>query len=555
MTAPTNSQTDYRRNKHRNIPADAGADSRPGEAVGVALGTSTELCSVLPQDNAEDREQLRLEQDERKYKRVKTMRRILVNEPKAKRQRYCQHRPAKDAGDEVTVMLDAGNDRAYATGLCRCGMETCAFCSWHERGVQSEEIAVAVAECQKQGGAVLFGTWSLAHLRDDKLVTTQDVLQRARHAVLSGAWWQARIEKYGIFVLQKSEETFGRHGWHPHRHDAFFMFKPPMRQRRAITCPKCQSENVTFSGSHAGCSSCGWQGAAKPSKRRESVIEQDVTEVDANEVEALEQGIRDRYLEALRRRGFDAVGEHGFHLRMGDSAMADYIAKTGHEPVQRLGYGLESEMTMGAHKKAKDEGSDKKGMTPLQLVDAAGGDGDAVARLGELLGINVIDQNYIMARAEALVLEHWRARFGKTRLKWGRGLKEELGFAEAFKAYKAKNEEIEQSRNLPEPFSFLWISGAVWSNQICGGERGRDLRAELLAEVRAGDAFALDLWLAKHRIDATIPDHARDFTLNRETAAERYETPSTPDFPAIPDTQFNQMRLPKIPEQLGRAGG
>ena len=58
-----------------------------------------------------------------------------------------------------------------------------------------------------------------------------------------------------------------------------------------------------------------------------------------------------RWQASIRKYGGDCDREHGLHLRTGDDAISEYIAKIGHEP--KNGWSIEHEMTKGSAKVAK----------------------------------------------------------------------------------------------------------------------------------------------------------------------------------------------------------
>lgn len=422
------------------------------------------------------------------------MRSLLRGIDDAKRQRKCQHQLQRGASD-VGIVYDPVDQKAWATGLFCCGNEDCAYCSWRDREEHRREIAVAYMALIKAGGAAAHLITTFEHHADEWLEELFEVRKKARRAVMKTDWWLSIAEQYEIYALTSCEETFGENGWHPHGHDLLFMFQPPMAEVKH--CPTCSSADLVLTGNYALCRSCEWQGKQKDASS--------VVEPDEKALLQVRLGFAKRYCRWLARHGHNATDELGVQLKwVKDIEQAEYLADKGHEPVNRK-YDVSDEMTMGAAKETRDH----KGMTPFQLQDAAGGDDEAVRRLGELL--HRTDRNFIITRAGALCVEHWRVKFRRHRLQWEKGLKERLGFKVEWEKYEAERREDLAQRHQIEPVSWCWVDERTWSELICGALTGKDRRAEFFSEAGKGDPYGLATWLRENEIEAVIPQCAYEY--------------------------------------------
>ncbi len=119
-------------------------------------------------------------------------------------------------GQIVTVVRSG--DRASWSNLQTCGWPMCPKCGPRIAVERSADVALAVVACVAAGGLVSFSTATMQHFRAQRLV---DLLAGQRIALKamrddrlvkrhSRLWLDGEIYRF--------DTTYGRHGWHPHRH-------------------------------------------------------------------------------------------------------------------------------------------------------------------------------------------------------------------------------------------------------------------------------------------------------------------------------------------------
>jgi hypothetical protein len=159
------------------------------------------------------------------------------------------HRTAKCKsivhGNEVGVYLaraiSAGNDAAFFTRLSTCGsVWSCPVCSVKIQEKRRIEIGRAVdwAYGMEPGETFKRGTGSRKNARAQPVMVTLtfphtakdklgQLLKQHAHALellRKGAPWRRFVERTGYLGLIRALElTHGRHGWHPHTHELWFV--------------------------------------------------------------------------------------------------------------------------------------------------------------------------------------------------------------------------------------------------------------------------------------------------------------------------------------------
>lgn len=374
-----------------------------------------------------------------KYKRLKTAAKLLPNERIAS----CQHTIAPEY-QYATVAFNPANSATRFKGLYCCDSSSCPHCVAARSEADRHELTVALSVAKKREWTVFMVTLTLQHLTHDALLDLQALLTRAFDRCFSGRFYQGMKDEYGIKGKIKGwEVTYGKNGFHPHLHILFFS--------------ELKISSVQLAG--------------------------------------LETWLGGRWLETLKKLGGSASLQYGISIEAADSKIAEYIAKWGHEPSE-TSWGIESEITKGHLKKARDE----SGLTMFELLGAAGGEADSVERLQRIFP--ALEREALVARAGQLYVEYFRAFKGKPRLHWG-NLKNLLELDEALRQLSESETEVED-----ETFEIVMIErGAEWV-KVTGGYKGADRRAELLEVCSTGNPFEVQRWLKQHDITAVIPDLA-----------------------------------------------
>lgn len=247
----------------------------------------------------------------------------------------------------VEVCKSPEKSRAYYRNLVVCGrVWQCPVCASTITEKRRIELTAALAE-NTYSAALL--TFTLQHNAGDNLKGMLTALIEAHRALKSGRAWQDFKREFGwIGSITSLEVTHGANGWHVHKHELGLFNRP----------------------------------------------------LDHDTVRAMENHVKRQWQERIRRQGYNADWKHGATAETTTTAIKDYVAKFGHEPVNTR-WTVERELTKSPTKKGK-----RKGRTPLQLLSDYG-EGDK--------------------KAGVLFREYHCAFKGRNQLVWSPGLRKLLG--------------------------------------------------------------------------------------------------------------------------------
>ncbi len=352
----------------------------------------------------------------------------------------------KIAPEHVNVELVRTKDQESAMfrHLIVCESYSCPVCAYWRSEKDRKELSIALAQAQKMHMTTILVTCTLSHHWNDRLETVMSAVKRVFDATFSGRWYQDIKEDWGIAgKISSWETTIGENGWHPHRHVLFF-------------CSR---------------------------------------ELTASQVAHFSELLKERWIEKAKCLGFTASYEHGMDIKTADSAIADYIAKFGREPLEKK-WSAEHEIAMSPAKRAGLEG-----MTPFDLLSAAASEQADVLRLSRLMRCQ--DYEKVRAMAGWLYKEYFAAFKGKARIHWG-DMRKVLDLDEAIEEYNLENPEIEKEKEM-----LAVIPADTWK-RIADAED--DMRSELLIFARSADRAGLVKWFLRRNLSA-------DIKLQAETSA------------------------------------
>lgn len=423
------------RNNNRNISPGDPSGFRASSAAGNPLGTYAQSSST--------REELRNSnpRDNAKRARLRWQRRAQQLLPSERNHVFgqCGHVPLPEARFIVGRYDPAGETSTYK-GYIRCDSYQCPCCAYGRSEQDRHELSIALAQARKMD---LFGvmiTVTVRHHASDILAELREGLSEAFNSTFSGRWYNDLAAELGIKGKVKAwEATFGKNGWHPHLHVLMFL----------------------------------------------------ELELHGKFLDEFKSRLTERWLAKLAALGFDATWEHGLSVDTADSAIAEYIAKYGREPVDK-DWGADAEMAKAPVKQA-----DRDGLTPFEVLAAAAGDSEPLERLAAIYPAD--DRKKLIERAEALYREYFHAFKGKPRLYWGK-LKEVLELDEALAEYAAANPVESEAVDM-----VLIDAQSDAHKKLLALPDGQ---ADLLEVIRTGDVFKVMKWLADRKIDAIIPDTA-----------------------------------------------
>lgn len=254
----------------------------------------------------------------------------------------------------VQVLHSSAHRSAHFGSLATCGsVWVCPVCAAKISERRRVEVQSAIAAWEAQGGTVALLTLTHGHNQGDRLADLLQAEQKALTRFFDSRDGKRLMSDLGrIGHVRSWEVTHGRlrevnNGWHPHFHLLLFLDRPCLDLSAA--------EARAFTIWH---NACRLGGLPLPNRR------------------------------------------YGVTIQDGKRAAA-YVAKMGLEDAR--GWGLDSEMTKGHIKRAKD------GETPFDLLRACLAGQDPQAR--------------------ALFREFGEAFKGKRQLVWSRGLRDRFGLS------------------------------------------------------------------------------------------------------------------------------
>lgn len=305
-------------------------------------------------------------------------------------------------------------DSAHFHNLRTCdSVWDCPVCAAKITEQRRIELMLAVSRAVTDGYTPILVTFTMRHNRGDNLASLLEALKKAYRGFKSGRAYQALKSDYGIAgTVTSTEVTHGHgreknNGWHPHLHALMFL---------------------------------------EP--------------IAANKLRSLENEFKTRWEHVINAQGYDASWEHGLTVKEGDSAIAEYVAKFGHEP-KSARWTVERELTKAPVKQASDDG-----MTPFQMLEAYG-NGDE--------------------QAGNLFREYSTVFSGRAQLVWSRGLRDLLGL----------NEEISDEQvNAVEPDETVLLTTVTVRDWYLLLNLQTDVRGELLTIASKGNADLLNEHIA-----------------------------------------------------------
>jgi hypothetical protein len=319
--------------------------------------------------------------------------------------------------DAVTIQYVPSQHSAHFSGLQICkSVWHCPICAAKISERRREEVARLVKKHIEAGGAVYMSTYTIRHDRYDDLSDLVARFLAARRKMRQGRRGMALRKDFAVLgTVSVLEVTWSaENGWHPHQHELVFV------------------EGELDTDRYETAARAAW--------------------TDAAEAYSL------------------TMNEHGFDLKRTYGAVADYIAKYGHEPAVEHPWGVESELTKGHIKQGRQDVH----YTPFALLSAIA---DGVTRF------------------EPLFQEYARVFKGRKQLNCSPGLKSR--YAEEEKS----DEELAEESQDHDAFPVVEIEKEPWTQVVATNVRGH-----LLEQARAGRVGDCLAGLSELGIDARPSD-------------------------------------------------
>jgi hypothetical protein len=210
------------------------SDAATAEAEGRSLGSNAKSFTP-PQASrvvsADKRVQARAE----RYELQAVARNLLYMRGVAKGLEYPAnyHQTAKclytPFSKEVTVNRSAEHGNAFYGGLVVCGRPGCPVCAAKVGERRRQEIAHAFewAYAQREGAGkkMVMVTFTHPHRSSDALAGQLKRQSKAFARLRAGEPWKRILPSGYTGLIRSLEVTYGRHGWHPHTHEAWMVDK------------------------------------------------------------------------------------------------------------------------------------------------------------------------------------------------------------------------------------------------------------------------------------------------------------------------------------------
>ncbi len=193
--------------------------------AGVPLGHYAKHAATQAQSQkTTDRDMSRRSAIVQRFALQDAARRLVPHERVARCCRYARPRET-----HVELLHSPAEGRAHYGALEVCSsVWLCPVCASKIAARRRAELVQAVAVSKAQGGAVLHGTFTVQHGREDDLQLLLDRFTRAYRRLTGHRTCRKLIRPtYQIFgSVRALEVTEGQNGWHPHYHVLFFLSHP-----------------------------------------------------------------------------------------------------------------------------------------------------------------------------------------------------------------------------------------------------------------------------------------------------------------------------------------
>jgi hypothetical protein len=312
----------------------------------------------------------------------------------------------------VDVLHSKETKSAHYGGLMTCGsVWMCPVCAAKITERRRRELE----SIDTSGLSQFMITLTLQHSRDDSLKEIRACLADAWRKVKGGRWWQNFVKDTGVIgFITGTEVTYGlESGWHPHKH--VLMWSTRL-----------------------------------------------VGEINSDELKRI---LAERYEKILIRMGRWASPKYGLDVRVGDSFIAEYVAKFERKP-KNANWSLAAEITKAPVKRTLQI---EEHYTPFELLDL-----------------------YLAKDVEAgrLFIEYALSMKGSRQLVWSHGTRKLLGLD-----VELTDEELAEMQE-QDAVILAQLRPEHWLAILKG-----NLRGHLLEVAKTGDSEKVRIFLHALGID------------------------------------------------------
>lgn len=453
-----NSASEHNKNnnlKTRGALADSGRKQPKNELICIESG------QVLNVGEKSIREKI-IESRRLSFNRLDTASRILKNfyngetnsKGFPKQHKTCQCNKLSTGVDGgVSVVHNPNLKKAKIAGVIQCAMGwSCPVCSPLISNRRADHLRQALNAALDKGLNVSLFTFTIPHHGE---IPTELIpkLFLAHSDFWRGKWSDNFRKFFGLVGHVRSFEcTFGMNGAHPHIHLLVITEKP-------ITGTKTKKDKY------------GHREVLPPSKQS-----------------AHWNSVFNQWRTVCARHGFKLPSKNGVDIQDGQGA-AEYITKMGTEGIsvktkegESVRWDMADEVTKGVHKKGKT----KTSLTPFQLLDEAD---------------NMENSEADRRKYRRLYHNYVRATFGRSQVRFSRGLAEKLGISKEMTDEQIVQTELERMLLAGHVDKKEWFeiirrrSRAVLKEVV--EEGGREALAAFLFNLNANKDKELDEFLSE----------------------------------------------------------
>jgi Replication protein len=209
-------------------------DASPAAPIGAALGNNNELCDPSASGRDVRRALYELRDQLRPFAPKRCQRCGIARLPEWGPLDAGVARRRVGRVDVLTRETPNGL-RAHFHGTIRCASPfICPPCSAQLRRDRARDVVSCVNWWRGEDGNVELLTLTLRHSLGDDLRELNRARQRAWRALTAGKPWKALAARIGLaHYVRGTDDTHGRHGWHPHFHVLLFTRQPAGLRARA----------------------------------------------------------------------------------------------------------------------------------------------------------------------------------------------------------------------------------------------------------------------------------------------------------------------------------
>lgn len=205
----------------------------PCGVLGNTANVSTTFGKSSTKPRKNHRKSIDHERRTERYKMLRNAQRLLNranvtaprNPDEPHRTRICHHYRQFNRDIEIRINGDASNSSASFAGVQTCGSYcSCPVCAPKIAASRGAEISQALSWAKLNGYVPVMVTFTTRHKWGDSLATLVDAFGRAWDKFASGGNWTRFRKRFGVkFTIWALECTYGKNGFHPHKHVLFFL--------------------------------------------------------------------------------------------------------------------------------------------------------------------------------------------------------------------------------------------------------------------------------------------------------------------------------------------